>query len=110
MERKKSADIFIDQVGDKGGWGYGMNSVESLSMGICTLTEINNTYKSFIPDNPFINITSGSLEYKLRSLIQNREQIMKSGNRGYKWVRKKHDISSVARKLYSYYRTIGLNP
>ena len=110
MERKKSADIFIDQVGDKGGWGYGMNSVESLSMGICTLTEINNTYKSFIPDNPFINITSGSLEYKLRSLIQNREQIMKSGNRGYKWVRKKHDISSVARKLYSYYRSIGLNP
>ena len=98
---KISADIFIDQVGDKGGWGYGMNSVESLSMGICTLTEINNTYKSFIPDNPFINITSGSLEYKLRSLIQNREQIMKSGNRGYKWVRKKHDISSVATLLIS---------
>jgi len=43
-------------------------------------------------------------------LIQNREQIMKSGNRGYKWVRKKHDISSVSRKLYSYYRSIGLNP
>ena len=110
MERKKKADIFIDQIGDKGGWGYGMNSVESLSMGICTLTEINNTYKSFIPDNPFINITSESLEYKLRSLIQNREQIMKSGYRGYEWVKKKHDINNVAQKLYSYYRLIGLNP
>ena len=39
LERKKKADVFIDQVGDRGGWGYGMNSVESLSMGICTLTE-----------------------------------------------------------------------
>ena len=110
MERKKGADIFIDQVGDKGGWGYGMNSVESLSMGICTLTEINDTYKSFIPDNPFINITSESLEYKLRSLIRNRSQIIESGNKGYEWVRKKHDISSVARKLYAYYELIGLNP
>ena len=68
------------------------------------------TASKIIKDNPFINNTSNALEYKCRSLIQNREQIMKSGNRGYKWVRKKHDISSVALKLYSYYKSIGLNP
>ena len=110
MERKKRSDIYIDQVGDKGGWGYGMNSVESLSIGICTLTEMNDSYQSFIPDHPFINVTSESLEDKLRTLIQNRERIIESGDIGYKWVRQKHDVKSVSRKLYTYYESIGLNP
>ena len=44
LERKYKCDIFIDQIGNKGGWGYGMNSVEALSMGICTLTEMNEEY------------------------------------------------------------------
>ena len=44
IKRKQRCDLFIDQIGDYGGWGYGMNSVESLSMGICTLTEINSEY------------------------------------------------------------------
>ena len=44
IKRKARSDIFIDQIGDRGGWGYGMNSVESLSMGICTMTEINDKY------------------------------------------------------------------
>ena len=58
----KKSDIFIDQIGDRGGWGYGMNSVESLSMGICTMTEINDSYNSFIPDHPFIAVTKDTLE------------------------------------------------
>ena len=87
-----------------------MNSVESLSIGICTLTEMNDSYQSFIPDHPFINVTSESLEDKLRTLIQNRERIIESGDIGYKWVRQKHDVKSVSRKLYTYYESIGLNP
>jgi len=55
LNRKLEGDIFIDQIGDKGGWGYGMNSVESLSMGICTLTMLNETYQNFIPDHPTEN-------------------------------------------------------
>ena len=102
------SDIFIDQIGDKGGWGYGMNSVESLSMGVCTLTEMNDVYNSFIPDHPFININSENLDSKLRRLINNREKILAQGEAGKRWVEKKHDIKNVADKLYNYYEALGL--
>ena len=107
LEKKNKADIFIDQVGDRGGWGYGMNSVESLSMGICTLTEINDKYNTFIPDHPFVNINKNTLFKKLKELVLDRNKIYKYGINGKKWVEKHHDIENVSKKLYSYYNTIG---
>ena len=108
INRKLKSDIFIDQVGNKGGWGYGMNSVESLSMGVCTLTEMNDVYNSFIPDHPFINVNSENLDSELRFLINNREKILAHGEAGKRWVEKKHDIKNVADKLYNYYENLGL--
>ena len=109
LSKKLKSDIFIDQIGNKGGWGYGMNSVESLSMGICTLTEMNDTYNSFIPDHPFISVSADNLEIELRSLLNNRERIMDKGKEGKVWVKNNHDIKSVADKLYNYYAKIGLS-
>jgi len=108
IKRKKTADLFIDQIGNRGGWGYGMNSVESLSMGICTLTELNNEYQKFIPDHPFININKSSLEDILRGLIKNKVKIADYGKNAKDWVYKKHDISQVSKKLYDYYKSIGI--
>ena len=108
IKRKKTADLFIDQIGNRGGWGYGMNSVESLSMGICTLTELNNEYQKFIPDHPFININKSSLEGVLRGLIKNKGKIADYGKNAKDWVYKKHDISQVSKKLYDYYKSIGI--
>ena len=100
LERKAKSDIFIDQIGDKGGWGYGMNSVESLSMGICTLTQINETYNTFISDHPFTHVTKNTLDSELRKLINNREKISTRGQNGRKWVEINHDIKNVSDKLY----------
>ena len=108
ISRKRQSDIFIDQIGDKGGWGYGMNSVESLSMGICTLTEINDTYNSFIPDHPFINVNKSTLEKRLRALIAKKQDIKKHGMESLEWVERNHNIGKVADRLYSYYETLGL--
>ena len=108
LERKIKADIFIDQVGDRGGWGYGMNSVESLSMGICTVTEINRKYNNFIPDHPFINANSETLYDRLYELAHNRDKIIKYGKKGKAWVEKHHDIKNVSKELYKYYGTLGL--
>ncbi len=108
LKRKYKSDIFIDQIGDKGGWGYGMNSVESLSMGICTLTQINEKYQSFIPDNPFININKNSLEPILNDLIKNKEKVYIASKKSKIWVEKNHDIRKVSDKLYDYYSSIGL--
>ena len=108
MERKSKSDIFIDQLGNKGGWGYGMNSVESLSMGICTLTEMNDAYDSFIPDHPFVSIKEQTLESEIETLIMNRDKILEFGKKGRKWVQKHHDIKQVSNILYDYYKKIGL--
>lgn len=108
MDRKSKSDIFIDQIGDRGGWGYGMNSVESLSMGICTMTEMNDSYNSFIPDHPFIAVTENTLENKIKDLIKDKDKVSKSGSNGRYWVQKHHDIKQVSEVLYNYYHNIGV--
>lgn len=108
MEVKKNCDINIDQLTDLGGWGYGMNSVESLSMGICTLAYLNDKYEKFIPDHPFVNTTPESLENNLRTLLEDPSQILIKGRQGLLWVRNNHDISRVADSLYEYYAQLGL--
>ena len=108
IKRKARSDIFIDQIGDRGGWGYGMNSVESLSMGICTMTEINDKYNSFIPDHPFVNVNQNNFESVLRDLSQDRQKIEAKGIDARNWVVKNHDITQVSEKLYQYYKDMGL--
>ena len=109
INRKNELDIFIDQIGDKGGWGYGMNSIESLSMGICTLTEMNKYYEDFMRDHPFVNINEKSLEKVLTDLIRDHEKVLLKGSQGKNWVGKHHDISKVGDELYKYYKQLGLN-
>lgn len=110
LVRKNQADIFIDQLGDKGGWGYGMNSVEALAMGICTITEMNDSYQQFIPNHPFVHATKSSFDTVFKKLIQDKSLIQQKGIEAREWVVKYHDIHNVTQKLYEYYRTIGLEP
>lgn len=108
MKIKCRSDIFIDQINDRGGWGYGMNSVESLALGVCTATEMNDQYCKFLPDHPFVNINKNNLYEKLSALAADTSFRNKKGAEGETWVRKHHDISSVGEKLYEYYANLGL--
>ena len=103
IDIKKSCDIYIDQIHNRGGWGYGMNSVESLSLGLVCLTELVEEYQKFIPDHPFIMVTKESLEKNIISLIQNKKDLLRKKNYSREWVVKYHDITSVSNSLYSYY-------
>jgi len=107
MAVKASCDINIDQISNTGGWGYGMNSVESLSMGICTCTNMIPEYEKFLPDHPFVNIDGEHLYDQLADLIRNPEKILEKGAEGKKWVRNTHGVKSVREKLYEYYRETG---
>ena len=90
-------------------WGYGMNSLESLSMGIASATYLNDIYEKFIPDHPFINIRPDNIKDVLVRYIEDPELIMQKGKEGRKWVEKYHDYRNVVRKLYEYYREIGID-
>ncbi len=108
LKRKQKADIFIDQIGDRGGWGYGMNSVESLSMGICTVNTIQTAMLSLLGDHPFVNANEKTLRSLLEELVSNHDQILAAGKKGKQWVEEKHDVRFVAKRLYDYYEGIGL--
>ena len=105
---KQSCDIFIDQIHNRGGWGYGMNSVEALSMGLCCVTELVPQYKAFIPDHPFVSVNAETLNKTLEELLNNRERILEYKKRAREWVIKYHDINNTSKMLYDYYRKIKI--
>ena len=101
---KQSCDIYIDQIHNRGGWGYGMSSIESLSMGLVCLTELVREYQDFIPDHPFINVNKQNLKEKILGLTKRHELLVKKKIKSREWVIKYHDISNVSQSLYSYYK------
>lgn len=105
---KRSSDILIDQVHNRGGWGYGMNSVEALSMGLCCVTELLPEYVDFIVDHPFVNVTGESLYKTLKELVNDKAQIRHYQEKGRDWVVNTHDLHKTTAGLYGYYREKGL--
>ena len=72
------------------------------------MTEINDSYHSFIPDHPFVAVTKDTLENKIRELINGKDIVNKYGINGRSWVQKYHDIKQVSDVLYNYYESIGV--
>ena len=104
IEIKKTCDIYIDQIHNRGGWGYGMNSVEALSMGLVCLTELVEEYQKFIPNHPFIMVTKKNLKQSILDLIQDKDLLINKKFESKKWVKKHHSIASVSKHLYKYYK------
>jgi len=105
---KQSCDILIDQVHNRGGWGYGMNSIEALSMGLCCVTELVPEYVNFIPDNPFVNVNKNNIKNTLMDLIENPKKIIEYKKRSRNWVIKNHNLHNTADVLYGYYQGHGI--
>ena len=106
LKLKASCDIVIDQVGNHGGWGYGMNSVESMSLGLCCMTEMNQECANFYKDHPFVNIDKSTLEKKLIELINRPDIIDTYKEKSLSWALKKHDVKEVGKILYKHYNQL----
>ena len=106
IKKKMNCDILIDQVGDRGGWGYGMSSVESMAMGTCCATQINDKLNNMIPDHPFLNITEDNMYIKLSEIIENRSELEKRKKQSYDWVYQNHDMNNVIKNIYSLYNSV----
>jgi len=107
LAMKRPCDIFIDQITDLGGWGYGVSSIESLALGIATVTRINSKVAEFIPDHPFVSADKETLERELERLIADRGYRKTVAERGREWVVRRHSLESVMNSLYDYYRLAG---
>ena len=100
---KETCDINIDQIDNKGGCGYGMNSIEAMTQGLCCLTEINKEAESFLKGHPFININENNLYVELKDLIRNKEKIKIYQKKARDWVKLKHSYKNVIKQLYKKY-------
>ncbi len=99
IEEKLKSDIAIEQIGNYGGTGYGVNSLETLAMGIPTITEFTPEYKTFLKKHPFVLADKNSLEKKLIELIDNQELREQISIQGKEWVFATHDYASVWKRL-----------
>ena len=106
LQIKSACDISIDQVGGTmGGTGYGKAGLETLAMGIPTITNMSDKYKEWLPENPFVVANNGEELYrKLNELIEDKNHRQEIGVRGQAWVNKYHGYEEVNRKLKELYR------
>jgi len=97
LAKKSSCDIFIDQIGDL---GYGINSLESLAMGIATCSCLAPGFADAYPDHPFVVIDAGNLADQIRRLITEPEWREEMGDRGYDWVRRVHRADAAVSAIH----------
>lgn len=106
LEVKSKADISIDQVGGTmGGTGYGKAGIETLAMGIPTITNMSRGYSDWLPENPF-NVANNEKELYdiLNELIDNPVMRNKFGEIGRQWVEKYHGYENVNLRLKELYK------
>lgn len=107
LRRKQTCDLFIDQLTNEGGWGYGMSGIEALAMGIPVITNIPPEMRSLIGEHPFIQADRESLIDVLRQCIENPQEMARVSDRGRGWVIERHSIERVSDTLYGHYRRLG---
>lgn len=108
IEIKRSCHLAIDQIGNRGGTGYGINSLETLSMGIPTITDMNCGMEDWLPENPFMVANKDTLAEKIVQLVSDKELRLSKRREARKWVDKYHSYSSVFGKLMEYYKKSGI--
>jgi len=97
LRRKSQCHIFVDQIGDL---GYGINSLESLAMGIPTCSCLAQGFAEKYPDHPFVVVDRDNIKMKLAELIQNPEQRKHKGEYGRTWVGRHHDSQQVVKAIH----------
>ncbi len=95
--KKQKCDVLVDQLTDLGGFGYGMNSMECLSMGIPSVTYINPQYEEFLKVHPFINANKDNIKEVLGKILTDPKILSKKSAESRKWVTKEHNYLNVSK-------------
>jgi hypothetical protein len=95
--KEEKCDVLIDQLTDLGGFGYGMNSMECLSMGIPCVTYINPRYEKFLKVHPFINANKDDIKEVLERILKNPKILLKKSVESRRWVEKEHNYINVSK-------------
>lgn len=106
LQIKSKCDISIDQVGGTmGGTGYGKAGLETLGMGIPTITNMTKDYSDWLPENPFsVSNNEKELYQTLNELIDSAQLRNEKGLNGKSWVKKYHGFKQVNDSLMELYK------
>jgi len=107
VARKRRANLLVDQVGDAGGTGYGMNSLEALAMGLPCVTSISDSLAAFLGDHPFVDVRPDTLEDALVELAHEPARLAALARRGRDWVERVHGADPIVERIYAIYRERG---
>ncbi|MBK6766996.1 MAG: glycosyltransferase family 1 protein [bacterium] len=107
LRLKMTCDIFIDQLTNAGGWGYGMSGVEALAMRIPVITNVPPQMDKYLGEHPFVHADESTLRFVLQDLISDTTTWQGRADSGREWVLERHDIRKVADVLYGHYRQLG---
>jgi len=94
---KQTCDLFVDQIGDL---GYGINALEALAMGIPTATSLVKGFAEAYPDHPFIDISDGKIEEKLRPFLGDSKLRKEKAVQGRRWLEAHHDARKVVHRIH----------
>lgn len=95
--KEQKCDVLVDQLTDFGGFGYGMNSMECLSMGIPSITYLNPQYEEFLKIHPFINANKDNIKEVLEKILTNPKMLLKKSAESRRWVVKEHNYLNVSK-------------
>lgn len=97
LQLKSKCHIFVDQIGNL---GYGLNSLESLAMGIATCSSLPAGFAQKYPDHPFVALDTSNISSQLKALIQDKQLRKNWGAKGRPWVQRHHDGIQVVKKIH----------
>ncbi len=107
LTTKRSCDIFIDQLTNEAGWGYGMSGVEAIAMGIPVVTNIPEAMRPLINEHPFIQAEPDSLLEVLEKTLSDPARLKLISEYSREWALERHSVSRVAEVLYGHYERLG---
>lgn len=97
LQTKAQCHLFIDQIGEL---GYGVNSLESLAMGIPTAVELMPDFEHFLEKqcgeaHPFYSLRRATLQEDLWAILTDRNNWQQQGSVGRAWTEQHHAVRAV---------------
>ncbi len=105
---KFTCDLCIDHVGNRGGTGYGISSLEMFAMGIPCVADFADYLVKDMPDHPFYLATPQTLKQVLAQILSRPEGLQAKGEEAKMWLQKTHSHAAVAKRMKTLYQSIGL--
>lgn len=107
MRRKRAANLLVDQVGDHGATGYGMNSLEAMALGLPCMTSMTPSLEEYLRPHPFVLITPDTVEARIVELAREPARLAGMARAGREWVERVHSADRIVAGIYARYRALG---